>query len=406
MTFTKKQLHIIKAENKHKPLITILEGAVRSGKSYLNNILWNAHILEHNGQGVKFIMTGYTIASLKKNVLDDLRDMFGIDTHLNTNSEFTMYGNTVCCFGTDKADSYKTMRGMTAYGWYGNEVTLSHINSIDQAIKRCSGVSSRIFMDTNPDHPEHFIKTDYIDKSGDKLKSGRVRIQSHHFTLEDNTLLSETYIENIKASTPAGVWYKRDIQGEWVLAEGIIYSEFDKNFHVIPKMEIPEGWLKYRGIDWGFQNPFVCLWAAVDPDGTIIIYKEHYEAKKLIKDHAEVINNEGGEYESTVADHDAQDNEEIRQFGIYTKPAEKGVLMGIQRVAKRLVKQANGKARLYITENCVNVIQEFGRYEWASSVPGKNMKEEPLKANDHAMDAVRYIISEIDEGRTPRIRRL
>ena len=78
---TPKQIEILKYDNAVCPRITILEGAVRSGKTFINNLLWLKHVLQF--QSKKFLMTGYTIGSLKRNVLDDLQSLLGIDTSLN-----------------------------------------------------------------------------------------------------------------------------------------------------------------------------------------------------------------------------------------------------------------------------------------------------------------------------------
>ena len=100
----------------------------------------------------------------------------------------------------------------------------------------------------------------------------------------------------------------------------------------------------------------------------------------------------------TVADHDAQDNAEIKEYGIFTKEAKKDVSVGIQKVAERLVVQKDGRPRLFIFNNCSNLISEIGKYRWQESKEGRPVKEEPLKIDDHACDALRYMIMELDFG--------
>ena len=68
-------------------------------------------------------------------------------------------------------------------------------------------------MDTNPENPMHTVKTDYIDKSGQRLDNGQLNIQAFHFTLYDNTFLNEEYVKSIEAATPRGMFYDRDILG-------------------------------------------------------------------------------------------------------------------------------------------------------------------------------------------------
>ena len=394
--FTDKQIEILQFSNNNRPLISICEGAVRSGKTWINNVLWNQHVGLQANKNRNFIVTGHTIGSIERNVLKPLYDMFGIDTRLDKHNRFLMWRNIVNCFGADKSDSYKAMTGMTSHGWYGNEITLQSPNTIHEAFERCSGEGYRIFWDTNPDYPEHPIKMDYINHSDDRLSNGNLRIKSWHFELDDNIFLTSEYIENLKKSTPLGMWYDRRIKGLWVAAEGLVYEGWNPNVHVVEPFDIPDDWQRVRGIDWGFVNPFVMLWGAVDHDGRLYIYHEYYVTRTLIKYLARYINSVQGKYSWTVADHDAQDNAEIKQYGIVTKPAQKDVLIGIQKVAERLVVQPDGKPRLMIFRNCPNTRREMGKYCWAERKEGRPVKEEPMKIDDHSTDNIRYMTMELD----------
>jgi len=397
--YTAKQLKVVRYDNNERPLITICEGAVRSGKTIANIDLFNIHIAEQRNKKRDFILTGYTIGSIERNVIKPWSERWGVDLRLDQHSRFDLYGNKVNCFGADKTDSYKAMTGMTSHGWYANEVTLQHKNTRTEAFHRCSGEGYRIFWDTNPDYPEHPVKIGYIDKSGERLESGRIRIKSWHFELEDNTFLTPEYIENIKATTPPGMMYDRRIKGKWVAAEGLVYEGWNPDIHGIDGFTIPQDWQRVRGIDWGFTNPFVCLWGAIDPDGRLYIYDEYYQPKVLIKYHARRINRNIGVFRWTVADHDAQDNAEIRQFGIRTRRAQKDVEIGIQKVAERLVVQADKKPRLSVfRDRCPNTMREMGIYCWQEQKDGKPVKEEPLKVDDHCPDTIRYMVMEIDNA--------
>lgn len=396
MKLGKKQRKILIQDRIDTPKILILEGAVRSGKTFLNNVIFYFELRKNTRAGKHFIITGHTIGSIKRNVLDSMEEMFGSDCKLDNNACFEIFGNKVHCFGADKYDSYKNMTGMTAAGWYGNEVTLQHDNSIQEAFNRCSDPDARIIWDTNPDYPEHPIKLRFIDKSGERLSSDRLRIQSWHFEIDDNPFLSSEYVENLKKSTPPGMWYDRRIKGLWVAAEGLVYEGWNPNVHVIEPFDIPDDWQRVRGIDWGFVNPFVMLWGAIDHDGRLYIYHEYYATRTLIEYLAKYINGIKGRYSWTVADHDAQDNAEIRQYGISTKPAQKEVLIGIQNVAERLVVQPDGKPRLMIFRTCPNTKREMGKYCWTERKEGKPVKEEPLKVDDHGPDTIRYIVRRLD----------
>ena len=351
------------------------------------------------------IMTGRTIGSLERNVLIPLGEILGVDLRMNNFNQFILGRHRMCCFGADREDSYKTMTGMTAFGWYANEITNQHENTIIEAFNRCSGEGTKIFWDTNPDHPYHPVKTEYVDQSGLRTTTGELALQSYHFVLEDNTTLTPEYIEHVKRTTPKGMWYDRRIKGLWVAAEGIIYEQFDRNVHACEPFEIPAEWQRVRGIDFGTVHPFVMLWGAIDPDGRLYIYREYYQTNQLIKYHAAKIKDvsKGEQYLWTVADHDAQERLEYEAHDIPTRPAQKAVKLGLDIVAQRMVDQIDGRPRVMIFNTCTNLIRQVGIYRWLPFEEGKPYREEPLKVDDDGPDVLRYIVMEIDNNTMPII---
>src|SRR5699024_7136972 len=120
----------------------------------------------------------------------------------------------------------KRARGFTAYGAYINEASLANEQVFKEIISRCSGERARIVWDSNPDNPNHSLKQHYIGTDDDM-------IIDFHVKLDDNTFMSERYKQSIKAATPTGKVYDRDILGLWPVAEGAIYADFDKNIHIV-----------------------------------------------------------------------------------------------------------------------------------------------------------------------------
>ena len=218
-----------------------------------------------------------------------------------------------------------------------------------------------------------------------------------HATSRDNIYLPHEYIEDLVASY-SEEFAQQEIEGEFVAFAGLVYKEFSRNYH-IQDFDVPDSWQRVRAVDYGYTNPFVCLWGALDEDRILYIYYEHYQPKQLIKEHAStILSIDDKVFSWTVADHDAQDNAEMADNGIPTRRASKEVIQGIQKVKARLQEQPNGKPRLIIHPRCVNLIKELGMYRWAKQPQGGNVKEEPVKENDHACDALRYMVMEIDHG--------
>src|SRR6266699_815608 len=114
-------------------------------------------------------------------------------------------------------------------------------------LSRLRQPGAKLFGTTNPDHPAHWLKREYLDR--DDLDLYRAR-----FKLSDNTELPAEYVENI-AKTYRGLWRKRYIDGEWVAAEGAVYGDvWDPDKHV--ERETPRLTRIWSGIDYGTTNPF------------------------------------------------------------------------------------------------------------------------------------------------------
>jgi len=218
----------------------------------------------------------------------------------------------------------------------------------------------------------------------------------------ENKYLPTEYVQSLVDSY-SGEFARQELEGDFVAFEGLVYDEFRRDTHVIEPFSIPESWRRVRAVDYGYTNPFVCLWGAIDEDGRLYIYDEHYQAKTLLRVHADAIRQRQGNFEFTVADHDAQDNAEMWSLGIETQRAKKDVTPGISRVKARLRVQGDGKPRLFLCSNCTNLIKEIQGYRWQEAKDGANVKEEPVKDNDHAMDALRYMVIQLDGGAEPRI---
>lgn len=230
------------------------------------------------------------------------------------------------------------------------------------------------------------------------VERGNSNYALFHSSTRENKYLPAEYLADLEANY-AGEFAKQEIEGEFVAFEGLVYLEFSRNVHVYKDNPLPDSWARVRGIDFGYTNPFVCLWGAIDADGRLYIYDEHYKNRMLVREHAAFIENRNHSYLWTVSDHDAQDQAELRALGIHTRNAQKDVILGIQRMKARLKVPGDGWPRLMVSERCQNVIKEFSSYRWQESKAERDEKEEPQKVNDHAMDALRYMVMELDNQR-------
>jgi phage terminase large subunit len=220
--------------------------------------------------------------------------------------------------------------------------------------------------------------------------------------LNDNRKSRGGYIDDEEIDMMIDEWplevQETRIKGHFAAFLGAVYKTFNRRTHVIEPFKIPKTWTKYRVIDWGFNNPFACLWMARDKDRNWYVYREHYAAQQTLAFHAQQIKQQSKQesYRCTWADHDAQDRFEFQQLGINTFPAKKDIHLGIEAVQTALKVQGNGKPRLFIFNTCKNSIREMGGYKWAEGSEKKDAKDEPLQLNDHTCDCIRYAIYAVE----------
>lgn len=210
--------------------------------------------------------------------------------------------------------------------------------------------------------------------------------------------------------------------GRFIQIGGLIYKMWSPSLHVIDTMMPPRDWLHVAGGDHGFNNPTAWLWAGIDPDGRVIIYDEYYRSGEIVQYHAAELHKINLEHERVpdyyVADPSIRNVDPITGTSVLIEYTDHGIPIvlgnndvkaGLNRVARYLT-GINNVPRLFVTKNCVNLIREMGRLRWATWTAKKiradrNPKEEQHKKDDHAADALRYLIAsrpENDHSVTPK----
>ena len=317
-------------------------------------------------------------------------------------------GSEILVAGLDDAERSEKVLGNEFITVFLNEATQFSWETVQMAATRLAQKAwdakgrqavPKLILDCNPRGPRHWLHAvgvRQIDpESGKELsdKANWARLPWSAFDNRDN--LPKEYLEGL-AALPE-IMKKRMLDGIWCDNAGAVYQEFSEEKHVVAPFPIPDDWRRLRAIDFGYTNPFVCLWGAVDPDGRLYIYREWYKNATRTAEHARMIRELSGteRYFITVADHDAAERAELESLGIHTTAAEKNVISGIQRVKCRLAEAGDGRPRLYFFDNLKNILSEMYDYRWAPE-GSANAKEEPLKLNDHAMDALRYMIAALD----------
>jgi len=219
--------------------------------------------------------------------------------------------------------------------------------------------------------------------------------------LNDNPYLAQDgrYEQMLKSLPPTQ--RKQLLEGNWEIAEGAAFTEFDRHLHVVEPFEIPLHWERTKGLDYGYASESACVWAAIDPtDGTLIIYRELYRKGLLATELAEMLTNmelndptsvrgvldtacwsRTGTTGPTVA-------ETLIQGGHKLRPADKNRVAGKIQIHEHLKVQPSGRPRMQIFNTCPNLIREL------QSIPldRNNPEDVDTHASDHAYDALRYLI--------------
>lgn len=379
---SKKQLHFLLASNAR---INIADGAIRSGKTFVFNLRWLDYIV--NGPKGTLLMAGKTIRTLERNVLkaeNGLFDLLGEGNYKYNGStgELIIGDRKIICIGASDERSENKIRGMTLAGALADEVTLFPKSFIEQLIGRCSVAGSMLFWNCNPDSPYHFIKQEYIDNP--KMKH---LVKHWRFLMYDNPYLVKTNPEYIKQAetTYTGVFYKRNVLGEWSLAEGIVYENFTDN-HIVD--ELPEDFDEiYVGVDHGVTHPATFIMIGVK-DRKVYVIKEFCQSNRTNSELADEFIGfiDGYRVDGITVDSAAASLIlEFNKKGIYTSDCNKEVIDGIT-----MISQLIGENRLFVHKSCKNLIKEFYTYSWDDKKSISQGKDIVIKINDDCCDALRY----------------
>ena len=382
-----KQLSILKRALREDWYMMINHGAVRAGKTQLDNDLFLMELRRAKKNALKdgvkkpmYILGATSAGALQTNILKELSEKYGIDFKFDKHGNFNLFGVYVVTTFTGSIAGLRAIRGMTAYGAYINEATLANKEVFDEIRKRCSGLGARIICDTNPDHPNHWLKKDYIDRADNKS------IIANHFTVFDNIFLNQRYVDNLIATTPSGMFTERGIYGRWVSGEGAVYRDFKEDM-LIPEDDIPIDDITtyYAGVDWGYEHYGTIVVCGQTADGLVYLLEEHSAQYQEIDYWVEIAKDIKTRLGNIKFYADSARPEHVSRFkreGIRCINADKSVLSGIEQVA-RLMKQG----RFFVCSEKVNKFKdEIYQYVW------NEKNGEPVKQNDDVLDALRYAI--------------
>ena len=386
--YSPKQIEVYKRTRQEDWFMLINHGAKRAGKTQLNNDLFLnelirvKHLAELQGvDSPMYILGGVSSKTIYTNILHELTDKYGIIFKFDKYGTFTLMGVKIIQAYTGTIAGLGNIRGMTAYGAYVNEASLANEEVFSEIVSRCSGDGARILCDTNPDHPEHWLKRKYIDNPSEN-------IIDYHFKLTDNTFLSERYMNNIIEATPSGMFTDRGIYGLWTIGEGAIYTDFNDKVHLVNENEVPfnDIVIYYAGVDWGYEHYGSIIVIGETSNGGKYLVREYAEQHKDIDYWVKVAKEVCKDYGEKIHFYcDSARPEHVQRFlqeGFIALNANKSVISGIELVAQGFKKNTF----FIIRDRVTKFLDEIYQYVWNSKTG------EPVKLHDDVMDSIRYAI--------------
>lgn len=402
--FSRKQLQVLfwwQVPEYQDKFAIICDGSVRAGKTVvmsLSYVRWA--MIQFNGRN--FGMAGKTIGSLRRNVIRDLKRIL-ISEHyrVKDNQSENMltvskngHTNYFFLFGGTNEASQDLVQGITLAGFFFDEVALMPESFVAQATSRLSVEGSKAWFNCNPDSPYHWFKLQWIDEL---TKKKAIRI---HFLMKDNPSLSKETLERYD-SMYSGVFYRRYILGEWAMADGLVYDNFDREKMVV---DIPKDtvWEKHWiSIDYGTQNATVFkLWSLFK--GVWYNNAEYYysgrETGRQKTDEQYIDDLEDFFFDNRLERKDVQlivdpsaasFKKALRNRGFGVVNANNNVLDGVRFMMTQM-----NQGKMKWTEASQHTIKEFGSYMWDKKAADRG-EDAVVKEHDHCMDADRYFVMKV-----------
>lgn len=229
---------------------------------------------------------------------------------------------------------------------------------------------------------------------------------------KDNPHLSQSYWDELNSlSEPLrSAW----VFGDWSVFAGMAFPSWREHEHVIDPFPIPSHWPVWRAVDWGYSNPFCCLWLARDPvRRTVYVIREAYATELSDREQAMLIKDMTGQHEIvtfTYADPSMWQSmqwagrktstaDEYASVGVILTQADNHRLQGKRKVDRLLANGPDGKPGLQIFSNCKHLIETLPALPYDES----NVEDVDTDSEDHAYDALRYgLTAEVSQAKKKR----
>ena len=400
LEFTEKQkLLIRKFKDDELKRLNVLEGSVRSGKTWISLILWAAWVASRP-KDYLYMMCAKSLQTLKRNCLLPLQDLVGENnfTFSLSTKEGVLFGRKIMLEGANDKRSENKIRGITLGGAYCDELTLFPKDFFTMLLSRLSTPGAKLIATTNPDVPTHWLLTDYLDNAN--LADDILRM---FFGIDDNTTLDAEYVKALKKEY-TGVYYDRFILGLWVVAAGAIYKIFsDKpaSYHITTD-KLPHFDYINIGLDFGGNGSAHALSATALTHDFKMLYSLKHEripAKDMspldlygrVYRFCEAIMQKYGKITALYAD--SAEQTLIAGLRVYLKPLGVVVKNALKReindrIFATTILMAGDRYRM-ISEECESLSNAFKGAVWDEKVSSESRLDDGTSDID-SLDSFEY----------------
>ena len=382
----------------------LLEGPARTGKTTAA-IVRTAHLCLHYLHS-RHLWVRKTRRSMTQSVLQiweeiaKPRDWITDARQRDGRSSYIMPGGAeIVIAGCDDPARIMSTEFDTITGFEATELS---VNDYEMLVTRLSGDAmgwNQIVLDCNPGTPGHWLNQRANIGELVRLKS---RLTDNPVIYADGkwTHRGARYRQEV-LSRLTGVRRKRLLDGVWAAAEGLVYPKLPDCIVPAPasgKMAIPA--VRSAGaIDWGWTDPTAVVIGVLSQDGVLRIIEEIYERKMPFDELARRVRELTIKWAVECYYCDPARADLIAQLRRLDIPAVANKVKQIQ-TGIAMVEQRVNSGRLEVWDSCTAVVREASEYEYAKDSTGVQTTV-PEDANNHAMDALRYLVCGVDYGQPP-----
>lgn len=350
--------------------IVINQGGTRSGKTYSILQVLCEYCLRNRDLGSVISIVRKTLPALKGSAYRDFLEIINNEGwysevfHNKSEMTYLLHGNLVEFISVDQPQKIRGRKRNIVFINEANELTWEDFFQLNIR------TTDKIIIDFNPSDEFHWIYDKLIPRDDADF---------FQTTYKDNPFLPKELIEEIERLREAddNYWQVYGL-GNRGASKEVIYT------HWKPCKELPGKGEVWYGLDFGFNNPSALV-KIESYEGAIYAEEKLYQSKLTTNDLAESFRDLGvGKTDEIFCDNaEPKTIEELRRSGFNAKPCDKKeVKEGIRKIKS---------LPLYVTDSSSNLLKEIKSYKWKVDKDG-TVLDEPVKFNDHAMDAMRYAV--------------